>query len=298
MSRSPVLLQESWQVLQTRVNAQLEQYMQLSADCPARLRDSMAYSLLAGGKRLRPVLVLLACEACGGSADDALPAACAIEMVHTYSLIHDDLPAMDDDDLRRGRPTNHIQFDEAQAILAGDGLLTLAFEVIARDISPSSVAAACCVDLASAAGPCGMVAGQVADLAAEHQPVESDTELEAVHRRKTGRLLASAVTMGARIAGADAPTLSALETYGIKIGLAFQIADDLLDVTGSREKMGKAVGKDASHGKLTYPQLLGETESRMRAEKLILEACEAISFLEERGQRLEALARFVLERDH
>lgn len=298
MSRSPVLLQESWQALQVRVNSQLEHYTQLNDDCPARLREAMAYSLLAGGKRLRPVLVLLACEACGGSADDALPAACAIEMVHTYSLIHDDLPAMDDDDLRRGRPTNHIQFDEAQAILAGDGLLTLAFEVIARDISPSSVAAACCADLASAAGPCGMVAGQVADLAAENQPVESDTELEAVHRRKTGRLLASAVTMGARIAGADAPTLAALETYGIKIGLAFQIADDLLDVTGSREKMGKAVGKDASHGKLTYPQLLGETESRMRAEKLISEACEAISFLGERGQRLEALARFVLERDH
>ncbi|MFQ5731787.1 MAG: polyprenyl synthetase family protein [Planctomycetaceae bacterium] len=270
-----------------------------SAESPDRLSEAARYSLLAGGKRLRPILVLLACEACGGDAEAAMPAACAIEMVHTYSLIHDDLPAMDDDALRRGRPTCHIAFDEATAILAGDGLLTLAFEVLAREVQPPDLAAACVADLASAAGIGGMVGGQMADIEAENSGgVASCRQLESIHRRKTGRLMTSALSLGARIADAAPETRTALETYGCCIGLSFQIADDLLDVTGDRARIGKDVRKDGEHGKLTYPALLGETESRNKARDLIEDACRAISPLGARGRRLEALARFVLERDH
>jgi geranylgeranyl diphosphate synthase type II len=300
-------LAESWVCYRDLIESQLADYLQqeglLSHDCPAQLREAMSYSLLAGGKRLRPVLVLLACEACGGQPESAIPAACGLEMVHTYSLIHDDLPAMDDDDLRRGRPTNHKQFGEALAILAGDALLTLAFEVIAKEIEPPEVAAACCADLASAAGAVGMVGGQVADLDAEKACHNRNFEptldrLEAIHRRKTGRLITCGLVMGARIAGADNPTRDRLETYGKSVGLAFQIADDLLDETGNQVKMGKGVQKDAEHGKLTYPSLLGVDESRRRAEDLIRQACRAISPLGSHGHRLEALAHFVLERDH
>jgi geranylgeranyl diphosphate synthase, type II len=298
MSDSALLLESSLRDLRSLVNARLEQYMRQGPDCPDRLREAMAYSLLAGGKRLRPMLVLLACEACGGAVDAALPAACAIEMVHTYSLVHDDLPAMDDDDLRRGLPTCHVKFDEAGAILAGDGLLTLAFEVLASDVKPPHVAAACCADLAAAAGVRGMVGGQVAALEAETSGVATVEQLEAIHIRKTGRLLCSALTLGGRIAGADAGTLEFLTIYGKSVGLAFQIADDLLDVRGDGDKMGKRVQKDAGRGKLTYPSLLGEHKSREKARALIDEACRAIAPLGERGRRLEALAHFVLERDH
>jgi geranylgeranyl diphosphate synthase type II len=266
----------------------------------------MSYSLLAGGKRLRPLLVLLTAEACGASAEAAMPAACAIEMVHTYSLIHDDLPAMDDDDFRRGRPTNHKVFGEAMAILAGDALLTLAFEVIAQFTQPPTVAAACCADLASASGWCGMVAGQVADLEAEQaqrpaqidDPQQALRQLEAIHRRKTGRLLTSAVTLGARVAQTSSELLNRLERFGKCVGLAFQIADDLLDVTGDAAKLGKGVQKDATLGKMTYPGLLGTDESRRKADALIDEACEALRPLGEQGAKLAALARFVTARDH
>ncbi len=307
-------LPASWSAMRARVESALERAMHMSGDCPPRLREAMTYSLLAGGKRLRPVLVLMACEACGGDSEAALPAACAIEMIHTYSLIHDDLPAMDDDDYRRGRLTNHKVFGEALAILAGDGLLTLAFEIMARDVRPASVAAACCADLAFAAGACGMVGGQVADLEAETRstggsPVtdpESDhhtraacaTELEAIHRRKTGRLIRSALTLGGRIAQADVATLGTLDHYGTCIGLAFQIADDVLDVTGTQDKLGKGVGKDSGLGKLTYPGLIGLDRSRQMAQELIDEACLAIAAWGDRGQSLQAMARFILARDH
>jgi geranylgeranyl diphosphate synthase type II len=293
------LLEDALKSLRLQVNRELDGYLaRLSADCPERLRDAMAYSLLGGGKRLRPLLTLLACEAAGGQIVQALPAACAIEMVHTYSLIHDDLPAMDDDDLRRGRPTCHVQFGEAQAILAGDALLTLAFEVIARDVRPPAVAAACCVDLANAAGAVGMVAGQVADLAAAETGVSGVEHLEAIHRRKTGRLLCCALTMGGRIAGADAEAIENLEQYGTNVGLAFQITDDLLDILGEQEKMGKGVRKDAEHGKLTYPAIMGIDQSRELARGLIGRACCSLAAFGERARRLEALAHFVLERDH
>ena len=351
--------------LRELVHARLETYVAAasapdSSDCPEMLREAMAYSLLAGGKRLRPILVLLACEACGGSIEVALPAACAIEMIHTYSLIHDDLPAMDDDDYRRGRLTNHKVFGEALAILAGDALLTLAFEVIARDTQPGSVAAACCADLASAAGWCGMVAGQVADIEGESRVKSRETrartegaeataapsvsrlsslssqltedpltltlspedggegtrpdadlrsseaalaqtalaQLEAIHRRKTGRLLTSAVTLGGRVGQADGKLLERLEQFGKRVGLAFQIADDLLDVTGDAAKLGKGVGKDATLGKMTYPALLGVEESRRKADALIDEACRLLEPLGEKGRKLVELARFVTQRDH
>ena len=298
MDDSVTSLDASWRPLRDLVNSALARYVAPQVDCPSRLQEAMAYSLLAGGKRMRPVLVLLASEACGGTAEAALPAACALEMVHTYSLIHDDLPAMDDDDLRRGRPTNHVVFGEGMAILAGDGLLTLAFEVMADGVQPPDVAAACCLDLARAAGLAGMVGGQVADLEAEETPVASVAELERIHRRKTGRLLGSALTLGGRIARADAATLTLLQHYGECIGLAFQIADDLLDVRGTAAVMGKGVRKDAAHGKATYPALLGTTASLQRAQSLVEDACQAIAPLGERGKRLAALAHFVLERDH
>jgi geranylgeranyl diphosphate synthase, type II len=293
------LLEDTLNSLRLPVNRQLDDYLKrLGPDCPDRLRESMAYSLLGGGKRLRPLLVLLACEAAGGDIESALAGACAIEMVHTYSLIHDDLPSMDDDDLRRGRPTCHVKFGEAQAILAGDALLTLAFEVMARDVRPPETAAACCADLANAAGAVGMVAGQVADLEAEDSGLTSVGQLEAIHRRKTGRLLCAALTIGGRIAGADSAAIMSLEKYGKDVGLAFQITDDLLDIVGEQDKMGKGVRKDADHGKLTYPTLLGVSQSRELAGRLIEQACQSIERFGERSRRLEALAHFVLERDH
>jgi geranylgeranyl diphosphate synthase type II len=298
MSISTFSIDETLRDLRSQINAELERYLRPAPGSPPRLQEAMLYSLSAGGKRLRPILVLLACEACGGDPVRATPAACAIEMVHTYSLIHDDLPAMDDDNLRRGRPTNHMVFGEALAILAGDGLLTLAFEILARDLTPATVAAACCADLAKAAGMVGMVGGQVADLEAEGRTSATLDELEAIHRRKTGALLSSALTMGARVAQADAATIDRLANYGRCLGLAFQIIDDLLDVRGSSQSLGKASQKDASRGKLTYPSLLGEQDSELRAQALIAEACRCVEPLGEHGQRLEALAQFVLERDH
>ncbi len=291
-------LDTTWESFRVRINAALEKYVVQGPDCPPQLQASISYSLLAGGKRLRPVLVLLACEACGGDPELALPAACALEMVHTYSLIHDDLPAMDDDDLRRGRPTNHKVFGDAMAILAGDALLTLAFELVAKDVQPADVAVACCADLANAAGAVGMVAGQVADLEAEASGAASLEQLEAIHRRKTGRLLCSALTMGARIARADTDTLSRLREYGLHIGLAFQITDDLLDVRGNADKIGKGVNKDAVLGKLTYPSLLGETASEEWAAALIAKACGLIEPLGARAEKLRDLAKFILHRDH
>ncbi|MDX1968000.1 MAG: polyprenyl synthetase family protein [Planctomycetaceae bacterium] len=280
------------------VHQRLSDYMQPADDCPPRLREAMAYSLLAGGKRLRPLLTILACEACGGDPMASVPAACALEMVHTYSLIHDDLPAMDDDDFRRGRPTNHKVYGEALAILAGDALLTLAFEVMARDVQPPTVAAACCADLAAAAGDCGMVAGQVVDIEAEQMGLSTAAELEAIHRRKTGLLITCSLIVGGRIAQIDAARLDVLRKFGQCVGLAFQITDDLLDVSGNPEKLGKGVQKDAGAGKLTYPGLLGVAESRRRADVLIDEAATLAETFGDAGRHLVDLARFVGQRDH
>jgi geranylgeranyl diphosphate synthase, type II len=282
------------------------------AACPARLASAMRYSTLSGGKRLRPILCLMATEACGGNYESALPAACALEMVHTYSLIHDDLPAMDDDDLRRGRSTCHRAFDEATAILAGDGLLTLAFDLLARQVKPGATALRCIAILAEASGPSGMVAGQMADLKAGRDTknpngepyidIASETTetlftLESIHRRKTGALLRAPLHIGAAIAGAPETYIEALDCYGKAVGLAFQIVDDVLDVQGEESKLGKRVGKDFELGKWTYPRFLGVDGSRRRARELAEQAVVAIEPLGSLGDRLRYLALALLERD-
>ena len=242
------------------------------------------------------MLVLMAAKACGGLIEDSMPAACAVEMIHAYSLIHDDLPAMDDDDLRRGRPTCHRQFDEATAILAGDGLLTLAFELLATEIQPGDVAARCCAVLASAAGVVGMVGGQADDMAGGL--VGYDLErIESIHARKTGALINASLELGAICAGADSGRIGMLRAFGGRLGLAFQITDDLLDVRGDAGAVGKRVGKDAEQGKATYPGLLGVEASIRRAERLIEEACDGLRPLGAKGAGLEAVARYVLERN-
>jgi len=252
---------------------------------------------MAGGKRTRPILALMAAEAVGGDPSRAMPAACALEFMHTYSLIHDDLPAMDDDDLRRGRPTCHRAFDEATAILAGDGLQALAFEVVAREVRPPEAAAACLQALAEGAGPSGMVGGQMADLEAEERSDASVEALEAIHERKTGALLRASLRMGALAAGGRKEEVARLDAYGRGVGLAFQIIDDLLDVQGDETKLGKRVRKDSGLGKWTYPGLLGVSGSRERARQVAAGAIAALEPLGDRGARLRAFALQLLERD-
>jgi geranylgeranyl diphosphate synthase type II len=280
-----------------RVDLALDRFTQFKSGCPARLAEAIRYSLLAPGKRLRPALVLWSAEACGCNEERAMPAACAMEMVHCYSLVHDDLPAMDNDDLRRGRPTLHRAYDEATAILAGDALLALAFEVLVRYTEPAEVAAECCAALAHAAGATGLVGGQADDLDAQSRDGDVGA-LERVHERKTGAVIQVSLRLGALIARADDDEKSALDTFGRKLGVAFQIADDVLDVQGQEAALGKRVGKDSAQGKLTYPALLGVDESLRRARLLIDEACTAIGCFGSKGSKLEALARYVLERNH
>ena len=283
------------------IEAALRKYSCLPTPCPDALREAIRYSLLAPGKRLRPMLVLLAAEACGGSLLAAMPAACAVEMIHAYSLIHDDLPAMDDDDLRRGRPTCHKVFGEAMAILAGDGLLSLAFQVLAEGVRPPAVAVACCAALAEASGPCQLVGGQADDIAADRAAVDGallDREhLESIHARKTGAMIRVSLRLGGMTAGAAAEPLQALDEYGRRLGLAFQITDDLLDVRSTEENMGKRVRKDAEKGKITFPGLLGIDESAAYAAQLTAEACAALEPLGPQAEGLATLARYVLERN-
>lgn len=279
----------------------------ITSGAPPTLAEAMGYSLLAPGKRLRPLLVVLACEAAGGTSEAAITAACAVEMVHAYSLIHDDLPSMDDDDLRRGLPTCHKQFGEALAILAGDALLTGAFQVLAEGYPPRT-AAVSCAELARGAGAAGMVAGQVLDLcadgkiAAENAP-RTANDLEGIHARKTGALFQSALRLGLlaaqgeRSEGPDAVARIALDRFGRAFGLAFQIADDVLDVQGSADRTGKRVGKDATRGKLTFPGLWGVDESRRRARELYDEAIAALAGLGAAARSLAELAQTIADRD-
>lgn len=278
------------------IDTALRRFGSLGHDCPCRLREAMLYSLLAPGKRLRPMLTLLAAQACGGERDAAMPAGCAVEMIHAYSLIHDDLPAMDDDDLRRGRPTCHKQYDEATAILAGDALLTLAFETLAREIQPASAAAECCRLLAAAAGGCGMVGGQSDDIDAPNREPTPEL-LGAIHARKTAALILCSLELGAVTSGASKTQREALVQYGGRIGLTFQITDDLLDVRSDEETMGKRVGKDSEQGKLTFPGIYGIEESLRRAEQLTAGAIECLEIFDERADLLRELALFILKRD-
>ncbi len=286
--------------LREQIDASLARFVQYNSDCPARLAKAIEYSLLAPGKRLRPQLVLLATQACNGVLKNALPAAVAVEMLHAYSLVHDDLPAMDDDDLRRGRPTCHKQFDEATAILVGDALQARAFEVLATEITPADRAARCCAELAQAAGATALVGGQADDLTSQFFQANNDMQaldqLELIHRRKTGALFRVSLRLGAIIADATAQQLIALDTYGQHLGLAFQVVDDLLDVSGDENIVGKRVGKDDERGKTTYPSVLGIEASRQRAEDLINQACQAIECFGPEASPLRELARYVNQR--
>lgn len=275
-------------VLRRRIDDRLAEYTRYAAGCPAQLQQAIQYCLLAPGKRLRPIMVVLAHQACGGSLETALAPACAIEMVHTYSLVHDDLPAMDDDELRRGRPTCHIAFDEATAILVGDALLTQAFEILATDVKPADVATRAIQALATAAGACCLIGGQASDLAAENRQLTMEA-LESVHLRKTAALFSAAAFLGGWTAGGSADQTARLAEFGRLFGLSFQIMDDLLDVHGRTDQMGKRAQKDSGRGKSTYPQLIGDVASYEKSKNLIE---QAIAQLASFGPQAQALREF------
>ena len=276
----------------TLIDRYLMMFLGSPGKLPPTLYESMRYSLSAGGKRIRPILSIASCEAVGGMTEDVIPAAIAIEMIHTYSLIHDDLPAMDNDDLRRGKPTNHKVFGEATAILAGDGLLTLAFSILSGVSNSMKILH----EIALAAGPEGMVGGQQLDIENEGKNIDVKA-LEELHRRKTGALILAAVRAGGIAGGAAETQLSALTDYGMKIGLAFQIADDILDLEGDVEYIGKSPGKDVKQNKNTYPALLGLAESKIVARNLVDEALEALESFDEKAVPLRMIAEYIVDRN-
>lgn len=282
-----------------KVDEALKRFLVEDRGFPEKLNKSMSYSVAAGGKRLRPILAIASAEAVGGSMEDVLPLAVALEMIHTFSLIHDDLPAMDNDDLRRGVPTNHKVFGEALAILAGDALLAEAFNCLAKLKGRSQVSSEVILDVikdvATATGPGGMVGGQVLDLDAEGKLV-SINELKRIHKYKTGWLLTVSVTSGAKLCGARDKELSRLTKYGEAIGLAFQITDDILDVEGDEKELGKPIGSDKVNEKATFPAVIGLEESKRRAARLVEEALEAIKEFDEKAEPLREIARYIIER--
>jgi farnesyl diphosphate synthase len=281
----------------TLTDAVLERLLAVPPGLEARVYDAMRYSALAPGKRLRPFLVLAGAGLFGVARRCALQVAAAVEMVHTYSLVHDDLPAMDDSDLRRGRPTCHMQFDEATAVLAGDGLLTAAFDMLAHPDTHGDPAVRCelVAELAAAAGAAGMVGGQMIDLLAEHQSLDIGS-ITRLQRMKTGALIAFSCEAGAILAKAPGETRIALRGYAHDLGLAFQIADDLLDVEGSAAETGKPVGADAAAGKATFVSILGVDRARGQAELLIRQAVAHLDLFEQRAELLREAARFVITR--
>ena len=299
----------AWQAAQlARVEQALDEWT--PAQAPAGLGEVMRYAVQGGGKRLRPLLALAACEAVEGAPQAALRAACAVELIHAYSLVHDDMPCMDNDVLRRGKPTVHVRFGQAQALLAGDALQALAFEILTPEPSaatsadmPADMQAALCRLLARAAGADGMAGGQAIDLASVGLPL-TEPELRAMHRRKTGALLLASVRMGAACAAHPLPAaaLQALDAYGQALGLAFQVVDDVLDVTADSALLGKTAGKDAAAGKPTYVSLLGLEAARQLAADLLAQAENALNALQASGlahtQPLHALARQVVQRQH
>ena len=280
------------------IDAALERVLQDSHSSETLVK-AMKYSLMAGGKQIRPVLCLAACEAVGGVSEDALTAACALEMIHTYSLIHDDLPAMDDDELRRGKATCHIAFNEATAVLAGDALLTLAFEMLSSvqfDDGNQAFRWLKVIRLISeAAGYRGMIQGQMLDIASEGIKL-SAAQLESMHRLKTGALIETSLACGALLGGADRRQTDLLSDYGRKIGLAFQVADDILNVEGNPALMGKAVGTDRQRHKSTYPSVLGIQAAREFSKKLVQEALQALETFDKQADPLRGIARYIIER--
>jgi len=264
-------------------------------ECPARLHEAMTYSLMAGGKRIRPVFCIAAYEAAGGSPDEIIPVAASLELIHTYSLIHDDLPAMDDDDLRRNKPTNHRVFGEAAAILAGDALLTDAFNIIAGANAAQGILIKVIRELAHACGPEGMVGGQMVDIMLEGKRA-GKRELIYIHRHKTGTFIRGAIRIGAIMANASPAKLNALTKYGEKAGLAFQVIDDILDITGTQEEIGKTTGSDIAKSKNTYPSLYGLKKSEEIAKGLINDSLSAIKDFDGKAEPLRAIAKYMLER--
>ena len=296
-----MILKQYQAASQARVDAALETLLVAPRAELERLYQAMRYSVINGGKRVRPLLAYAACETLGGAAEQADAAACAVELIHAYSLVHDDLPAMDDDDLRRGQPTTHIAFDEAAAILAGDGLQALAFEVLAdRERNPldADTRLAMLASLAHAAGPAGMVGGQAIDLGAVGRQLDQ-AALETMHRHKTGALIEASVRLGALASGrSDAASLAALQRYARAIGLAFQVQDDILDVESDTATLGKTQGKDQAHDKPTYPALLGLAAAKAYALELRDQALAALAPFDGRADALRELARYIVARRH
>jgi len=284
---------------QKQIDRALDRYLPKANTKPATLHKAMRYSLFAGGKRLRPILCLAAAEACGGNVDDALPLACALECIHTYSLVHDDLPSMDNDDFRRGRPTCHKVFGDGIAVLAGDALLTVAFEIVSKaKPTPRYDISTLLGEIAVAAGSQKLIAGQVADLEAEGKKVKRD-QLQFIHENKTAAILRSSVRLGAMSANAAGRKLSAITRFGQRLGLAFQIIDDILDVTQTSEILGKSAGKDATAKKATYPGVIGLQKSCEEARRLTRQAHNALSvFSSSDAEPLHALANYLLEREY
>lgn len=281
-----------------RVDDALDHYLPRATAKPATIHKAMRYSLFAGGKRMRPALLLAAAEACGGTEAAALPHAAAVECIHTYSLIHDDLPGMDNDDLRRGKPTNHKVFGEGMAILAGDGLLTWAFEILAQAPDTRRYGTRDYVlELAQASGSLQLIAGQVADLEGEGKDL-TVAQLRYIHERKTSALLRCAVRLGGMSANCTPAQLTALSDFGYHVGLAFQVIDDILDVTQTSEKLGKTAGKDVQAQKATYPRIVGLEKSKVIAAKLTRQAFAALKPFKGRAVALEALASYLLQRQH
>ena len=280
------------------VDRALDLFLPKASVKPATIHKAMRYSLFAGGKRLRPVLCLAAAQACGGEIAPALPPACAVECIHTYSLIHDDLPCMDDDDLRRGRPTSHKVFGEGVAVLAGDALLTFAFELLTlAQGSPRYPVAALIRELAHAAGSRQLIAGQVADLEGEGKQL-SLRELRFIHEAKTAALLTASIRLGGMSANATPGKLEALNAFGMNLGLAFQVIDDILDVTQTSEKLGKSAGKDVAAQKATYPALLGLEKARKEAQRLTVASLAALKPFGKKGDTLRAIAEYLLHREY
>ncbi|HTP66468.1 MAG TPA: farnesyl diphosphate synthase [Geobacteraceae bacterium] len=282
------------------VDEALARFLPPADELPVSVHKAMRYSVFAGGKRVRPILLLAACEAVGGSIEPAMPAACAMEMIHTYSLIHDDLPAMDDDDFRRGNPTNHKVFGEAIAILAGDALLTEAFILMSNPefVGKGDAERVLPVirEIAFCAGSCGMVGGQVVDMESEGKADMDLATVQYIHTHKTGALIKASVKAGALLGGADEAGIAAMTRYGEAVGLAFQIADDILDIEGTTEEIGKDAGSDEARGKATYPAVMGLAEAKKRAAELVEMALEALAGFDEKAEPLREIARYVVAR--
>jgi geranylgeranyl diphosphate synthase type II len=298
VTRSAMNLKIYLKLRQKKIDRALDRYLPQESVKPTTIHKAMRYSLFAGGKRLRPILCLAAAEAAGGKIDNALPFACALECIHTYSLVHDDLPSMDNDDLRRGRPTCHKVFGDGIAVLAGDALLTIAFEIVSRAKPTRRYDMSILLrEVAVAAGSRRLIGGQVADLEAEGHQTDRE-QLRYIHENKTAAILTTSVRLGAMSANANPKQLDAITKFGRTLGLAFQVIDDILDVTQTSEKLGKSAGKDVTAKKATYPAVIGLNKSRAEARRLTRQAHNSLSIFDGKAEALHTLANYLLEREY